>query len=196
MIRLALILSGTLFGVVFSPHAYAWNALGHKVISEVAWQRLSSGYRQEIVRTLRRHPRYDEDFANRLGSDGPEDQLVFLHASTWPDIARGIRGEARGRFDQGTWHYVNEVYVIDGFSPASLPNLELRIGEQDSAPRNWNVSQAFQACLDTLSSDATPSAKALAYCWLFHLVGDIHQPMHSTALFCERFPEGDRRYGQ
>jgi len=29
-------------------------------------------------------------------------------------------------------------------------------------------------------------------CWLFHLVGDLHQPLHSTALVCERFPNGDR----
>ena len=30
-------------------------------------------------------------------------------------------------------------------------------------------------------------------CWIFHLVGDLHQPLHSTALFSERgFPTGDR----
>jgi len=29
--------------------------------------------------------------------------------------------------------------------------------------------------------------------WLFHLIGDIHQPLHSTALFSTKlFPEGDR----
>lgn len=32
----------------------------------------------------------------------------------------------------------------------------------------------------------------MAYCWLFHLIGDIHQPLHSTALVNARFPEGDR----
>jgi hypothetical protein len=47
-------------------------------------------------------------------------------------------------------------------------------------------------CLVTLEGDATPSDKALAYCWLFHLVGDLHQPLHTTALFSERFPTGDR----
>src|SRR5262249_22225488 len=28
--------------------------------------------------------------------------------------------------------------------------------------------------------------------WLLHLVVDIHQPLHCTAVFSERFPEGDR----
>ena len=33
----------------------------------------------------------------------------------------------------------------------------------------------------------------MAYCWLMHLVGDIHQPLHCTALFSvSHFPKGDR----
>ena len=56
----------------------------------------------------------------------------------------------------------------------------------------WNVAQAVKHCQATLASDAPPSDKARAYCWLLHLVGDLHQPIHSTALFCERFPTGDR----
>ena len=35
--------------------------------------------------------------------------------------------------------------------------------------------------------------KAAAYCWLFHLVGDIHQPLLSTATFTVvHFPKGDK----
>ncbi len=34
--------------------------------------------------------------------------------------------------------------------------------------------------------------KPIYLCWLLHLVGDVHQPLHCTALFSERFPEGDR----
>jgi hypothetical protein len=32
----------------------------------------------------------------------------------------------------------------------------------------------------------------MALCWIFHLVGDVHQPLHSTALFTPQFPQGDR----
>ena len=28
--------------------------------------------------------------------------------------------------------------------------------------------------------------------WLFHLVGDIHHPLHCTAVFSEQFPNGDK----
>src|SRR5262249_15446480 len=34
--------------------------------------------------------------------------------------------------------------------------------------------------------------KAIALAWLFHLVGDIHQPLHTVQLFTVDYPQGDR----
>jgi hypothetical protein len=34
--------------------------------------------------------------------------------------------------------------------------------------------------------------RAIALAWLFHLVGDIHQPLHSVQLFTREYPNGDR----
>jgi hypothetical protein len=57
----------------------------------------------------------------------------------------------------------------------------------------YNCIQATKYSLDVLRSPkSAPQAKAIAYCWLFHLAGDMHQPMHSAALFCNYFPEGDK----
>ena len=45
----------------------------------------------------------------------------------------------------------------------------------------------------TLKSNAGPDVKAVALCWIMHDVGDIHQPLHSTALFSvDQFPQGDK----
>jgi hypothetical protein len=63
--------------------AHAWNALGHKVIADIAWQQLDEPTRAEIVRTLRRHPHLDDDFAEQ--GDIGSDRWVFQHAATWPD---------------------------------------------------------------------------------------------------------------
>jgi S1/P1 Nuclease len=39
----------------------------------------------------------------------------------------------------------------------------------------------------------SPHDKAMMLAWLFHLVGDTHQPLHSTALFSEKLlHDGDR----
>ncbi len=32
----------------------------------------------------------------------------------------------------------------------------------------------------------------MALCWLFHLIGDVHQPLHTTALFTTAYPDGDK----
>jgi hypothetical protein len=34
--------------------------------------------------------------------------------------------------------------------------------------------------------------RAIALAWLFHLVGDIHQPLHTAQLFTVDYPKGDR----
>jgi len=34
--------------------------------------------------------------------------------------------------------------------------------------------------------------RAIALAWLFHLVGDIHQPLHTAQLFTVDYPQGDR----
>jgi hypothetical protein len=34
--------------------------------------------------------------------------------------------------------------------------------------------------------------RAIALAWLFHLVGDIHQPFHTAQLFTVDYPNGDR----
>ncbi len=34
--------------------------------------------------------------------------------------------------------------------------------------------------------------RAIALAWIFHLVGDIHQPLHTTQLFSVEYPKGDR----
>jgi hypothetical protein len=56
----------------------------------------------------------------------------------------------------------------------------------------WNVAQAIGASKLLVEPWTQPAEKAFGYCWLFHLVGDVHQPLHTVTLVCDRFPEGDR----
>ncbi len=60
--------------------------------------------------------------------------------------------------------------------------------------RRINVAQAYELNLRRLkAADTSPAARALAVCWIMHLVGDSHQPVHTIALFSEhRFSKGER----
>jgi hypothetical protein len=43
-----------------------------------------------------------------------------------------------------------------------------------------------------MRNENDPERKAIALAWLFHLVGDIHQPLHTAQLFTVEYPQGDR----
>jgi len=174
-----------------TSQALAWNSLGHKVIAEIAWQQLAPIERQTIVDTLKRHPRFAEDFVKKMPADvasadhETQDRWIFWQAAVWPDIARG------GPYDRPLWHYVDRPTFL---GPPRRVAVNLSTDYPTSIPvEDYNCIQAAKYSLGVLKDNATsPGAKALAYCWLFHLAGDMHQPMHSTALFCDFFPAGDK----
>jgi hypothetical protein len=170
--------------------AIAWNAFGHKVVAEIAWQHLDDATRQKIVDVLYRHPRFAEDFVKKMPEDvatadkSVQDHWVFQQAAIWPDLAR------KTEYDQPKWHYIDIPFVPDGERPVSFP-LSTSYSPK-SKEECQNVSQAAKYCVATVSDPAVAAeAKALSYSWLMHLVGDMHQPLHSTALVCDYFPDGD-----
>src|SRR4051812_25986395 len=86
----------------------AWNSLGHKVVAEIAWRQLDAPTRQQIVDTIRRHPRFDTDFVAKMDDDAvisdkaTQDHWIFQHAATWPDIIRKNK-----TYDRPDWHYID-----------------------------------------------------------------------------------------
>ena len=175
---------------LFASRSFAWNALGHKVVAEIAWQQLDEPTRQQIVDTLRRHPRFAEDFEKKMPADvesadkATQDHWTFQQAATWPDMAR------KTQYDQPTWHYINVPFFLDGERRVSF-NLSTDY-PMATVQADGNIIQATKHCLALIAApDAAIDARALAYAWLIHLVGDMHQPLHSTALVCNYFPKGD-----
>lgn len=176
----------------------AWNALGHKVIAEIAWRQLTPEQRQPIVDTLRHNPRFVEDFANAMPADvasgdtAKKDRWIFQQAATWPDLIRRNK-----EYDRPSWHYVDLPLFLNPTDKAAFAG-KLPVNISTEYPTQlpideYNVLQAIAHSKAAIKSNAGRDVKAVAYCWLFHLVGDIHQPLHSTALFSvERFPKGDR----
>lgn len=186
-----------LFIVAANP-AYAWNSLGHKVVAELAWRQLDAPTRQSIVDTLRRHPRFDTDFAAKMSDDAAksdkatQDHWIFQQAATWPDIIRKVKP-----YDHPQWHYIDIPQYLDPGDETAFNNrlpVNIATDYPGKVPREkYNVVQAIAYCRETLKGKAGADVKAGAYCWLFHLVGDIHQPLHSTAIFSvDHFPKGDK----
>ena len=157
--------------------ARAWNDTGHMVVAHLAWQRLTPEQRQAVTAILREHPHWQEFLVSQRPDNVPEDQWAFLRAATWPDW---VKHEYQ-QFNHPKWHYINIPFVPPGSS--------LRVADHE--PGNENILTAIPACIDKLRT-STGQERAINLCWVLHLVGDLHQPLHCATLFCEQFPKGDK----
>jgi hypothetical protein len=96
----------------------------------------------------------------------------------WPDDIR-IRDRQHHR---GLWHYINWLFKPEG-QPDSV---------QVRDPESVNILTALAENESVVKNVNDGERKAIALAWLFHLVGDIHQPLHTAQLFTVEYPHGDR----
>jgi hypothetical protein len=168
--RLLRCLTAFLLTLALTGPAFAWNATGHRLIAEIAWQQLSKQSRETITGLLVLHPDYAH-WAQKADAAGM--RRIFAEASTWADEIRhdprfidlprqGSDSPATDATHQQArhrdWHYLN--YDRDGNIVGG--QLDRRIGE----------------LTQILRSTAELEQKIWALPWLLHLIGDIHQPMH------------------
>jgi hypothetical protein len=163
--------------------ASAWNIPGHMLSAAIAYQVLRQENPPTIDRVkavLEKHPWYANQWQARL-QDVPvvdRDLVLFMQAARWPDDIR-IRDKQHHR---GLWHYINLP-----FKPDDQPgNVQIR------EPEPVNILTAMAENETVVKNENDGERKAIALAWLFHLVGDIHQPLHTAQLFTVEYPNGDR----
>jgi hypothetical protein len=189
--RLGVFFLGLLLAAAVTPSASAWNATGHEVVAEIAWNNLKPATRDKVTAILKEHPLYAAQLVpNGATPDAPDLALrVFMRTATWPDMVRSGRGR---EYHHPEWHYVNFPILAEGTDKSTLELPPLGDKLEDGKPPQ-NILQALEWCVAQLKSPNAPAAeKAVAIAWLEHLVGDIHQPLHSCALFSPDYPKGDR----
>ena len=188
--------------LLVSP-ALAWNTHGHKIIASIAFRKLEANEQARVIAILKKHPRYAEDFAGQMpaeiaaGEARGQQEWLLQQAAVWPDIVRGFTGELSERYHHPTWHYVNQPHYLLSTDRAALEgklHVNTALDPPATTEQEMNVLQTIGRARRVLKTpDASDTDKALMLCWLLHTIGDIHQPLHSTALFSEKlFPEGDR----
>lgn len=173
---------------------WAWTGTGHKVVALIVWDELTPTARSEAIKLLKQHPRYEADLLAGLpaGSSASEaDRYAFAVAATWPDLVKSPANPMHFVANHPQWHYIDLPYhpersAKDSYSPPSA-------GSQPSASEPRDIVEALKKnTKDLRSADTSPQEKAIALCWLLHLGGDIHQPLHTIQMFSAQFPDGDR----
>lgn len=159
--------------------ASAWNDKGHMVVGRIAWKDMKPEERAKITEMLKAHPHYQEFLAANRPENIPEDEWVFMRATTWADWIRG-GPPARKAYHRGPWHYVNVPFVAKG-STVTPP------GEGEE-----NIIKQIDLCKKAVINATNREERAVQLTWIFHLVGDIQQPLHNITRFSDDLPDGDR----
>jgi hypothetical protein len=105
---------------------------------------------------------------------------TFIEASVWPD---DIKATNLGMDLWNDWHFINSPYVYDGV----IPILNYSETVSNSV---YIVNQAKKVLATNLNKNT--AERALLARYLIHLAGDIHQPLHSVALYNMSYPKGDQ----
>jgi hypothetical protein len=166
---------------VLVTNAFGWNRPGHMTTGAIAFADLqardpaAARRAVEILKMFCLEPFRTSVERAPQGTD--EGLALFILAARWPDDIRDTPD------DHPTWHFTNRPFKPDG-EPAGI---------QTQPPADVNIETAFNENMRILENPASwGSDRAKALAWIFHLTGDSHQPLHSTALFTSTFPDGDR----
>jgi S1/P1 Nuclease len=162
--------------------ASAWNLPGHMLSGIIAYQILQAenpATIDKVKAVLKNHPWYSNQWQARLQdvSVADHDRVLFMQAGRWPDELRVTDRQ----YHRGALHYINWPFKPEG-QPASV---------QIRQPEPVNILTALAENDSTVKNDSDPERKAVALAWLFHLVGDINQPLHTAQLFTVEYPNGD-----
>ena len=179
----------------------AWIDTGHKVVAFVAWEDLTPATRAAVSAALKAHPRYAKDLlsggslepvpAEVTAGLTPEqlDRRAFAAAAVWPDLIKAQGHPMRVRYSHSNWHYIDLPYV----EPTTQPAPPADDAAAEDRPGPHNVVEALTACVAELRDPATkPDQRAVDLCWIAHLVGDVHQPLHACSRFDAQYPKGDQ----
>ncbi len=181
MNRLAIL--AVAIGLAAPTLALAWSNQGHQTTGAIAYDDLMGadpGIVAKIVEIEKSNPdraRFDARLKGLTGS--ARDRMLFQLMARWPDDIR------QGPYDHPSWHYWLTA-IMDQAHPIKLPPalLATKAGE---APEAFALARAAVADANSDAGD-----RAIMLCWIFHLVGDIQQPLHAGHLVSTRFPLSDR----
>lgn len=174
--RAAILTAAIVTATAAATPAAAWTRPGHMVAAAIVWDELARtrpDALRKLAALLAEHP---DKGPFQVAIDRTEgearDQRLFLESARWPDDIR------TGPHDHPTWHYRLRPVTERGAA---------------AIPPHGAALEAIALNAAVLADPAAPAAdRAVALCWLMHIVPDIHQPLHSAERVGPDWPAGDQ----
>jgi hypothetical protein len=155
----------TLTLVLFLPQAtaFGWGDTGHMTVTQIAFDNLSVAEKARVNQLAA---------LIRFG----DRRYEFVTSACWMDDIR----DAPMFEPIKDWHFITQRFIISNAVP-------------DEPPPPVNAASIITWLIARISSnDESDLKKAYYLAELAHLVGDIHQPLHTVTRFTAQQPGGDR----
>lgn len=171
------------FVVIFPQKSDAWNLAGHMLSGMIAYQilqRESPATIPAVRSILEKNPWYESRWKAQLDKlpESDRDEMLFMLATRWAD---DVRTKDRPQ-SHPLWHHISLP-----FKPVGEPDWV-----RTEPPQSENIVSAMTKNEGIALNGTDPETRAIALTWLFHLSGDIHEPLHTISLFTTEYPNGDR----
>lgn len=148
--------------VIYPVPLRAWDMTGHRLSAEIAYQTLTPCARAVLSRQT-----------TLLRSRYP---FVRVHGdlAAWPDHIK-----SRGLTIYNEWHYISSPWDETGRSPT------FRVKEANALWALTRIEKMFQV------GRLTADEQAFFFSFYWHILADIHQPLHTLTRIDAHFPNGD-----
>jgi hypothetical protein len=174
--------------LLFPALSFAWIDTGHEIIASIAYDELTPAARGAANALLKHHPRYEQDLQAGCPDGFDHDRYAFMKAATWPDMVKSMTHPMRFVANHPGWHYIDLPIAAAGYpAPATQP----AAATQPDEPRN--ILEAMDKVVADIGNEKLPATdRAIALCWILHLCGDLHQPLHVATFYSAQYPDGDK----
>ncbi|HEX8736381.1 MAG TPA: S1/P1 nuclease [Pyrinomonadaceae bacterium] len=174
--------------LIFPLSALAWDDVGHKTTAYIAWQQLTPQARERVSKILQNAPEDSDLGVFFMGDARPlavRQMEHFMIAATWADIVRDRDFKVRFKnYHHSNWHYADTFWRNDNNQVTILPNPSEEGGKA--------VEKLIEFDKVLRNNSASDAEKAIAIAWVMHLIGDLHQPLHTSARITDLEPKGDQ----
>jgi len=182
-ISTALVMAAVFGAMASSLHA--WDHPGHMTSAAIAFSEIERT-RPELIEKMGllflAHPEPAAFWVAAGEAKGKEAvRRKFIECARWADDCKFTS------HDRLTWHSARWAVVAKDAPPEAKAAVEARKGK----PAGQAIEAATLHYAMLSNPESVPAERALALCWVLHIVGDIHQPLHVSDLFSQDFPAGN-----
>lgn len=159
---------------------FAWHDTGHMLVAQIAYMKLTPEAKAKVdsllVTPQGRRPLITL-CAGYYTPETCEKTYDPVTIAVWMD---DFRGDTLND-SYASWHYINFRPIFDGIPERSNVGAE---PENVLSRINWAINSLRKG-----TGRAQSDAEVLGF--LYHLVGDVHQPLHAATRYTASNPDGD-----